>query len=150
MFTNKVSALLISAWFGAYLLAGYGVAPLLFQSLSKEQAGNLAGMLFAAVNYIGLGVWAVVYLAGLSAQRRSYGHSRLTLRIVALIWLLLAASQFLLAPVIHALRTRQTHWLPDLFGGGMGFWHGMSSSLYILVSLLGLFLLLRLLRFEWH
>lgn len=152
MFANRVLALLAAAWFGAYLLAGYGVAPLLFQSLPKEQAGNLAGVLFSVVNYIGLFVWAVVYLAGLSAQRQAFGrnNSKLSSRLTAFTWLLLAASQFLLVPVIRALRQGQTHWLPNLLGGEMGFWHGMSSSLYMLISLLGLILLMRLMRFEWH
>jgi len=103
MFANRVLALLAAVWFGAYLLAGYGVAPLLFQSLPKEQAGNLAGALFSAVNYIGLFVWAILYLAGLSAQQRSYGQrSKLSSRIVALTWLLLAVSQFALVPLIRA------------------------------------------------
>ena len=97
MFANRVLALLAAVWFGAYLLAGYGVAPLLFQSLPKEQAGSLAGVLFSAVNYIGLFVWAILYLAGLSAQQRSYGQRRkLSSRTVALTWLLLAISQFAL------------------------------------------------------
>ena len=151
MFANRVLALLAAAWFGAYLLAGYGVAPLLFQSLPKEQAGNLAGVLFSAVNYIGLFVWAILYLAGLSAQKRSYGqHSKLSSRTVALTWLLLAISQFALVPLIRALRSGQTHWLSNLLGGELSFWHSMSSSLYVLISLLGLFLIMRLLRFEWQ
>ncbi|OAM29154.1 MULTISPECIES: DUF4149 domain-containing protein [Eikenella] len=153
MFANRVLALLVSVWFGAYVLAGYGVAPLLFQSLPKEQAGTLAGVLFSTVNYIGLFVWAVVYLAGVSARRQSFGrggNSKLSSRLVAFTWLLLAVSQFVLVPLIRALRTGQTHWLSNLLGGEMGFWHGMSSSLYMLVSLLGLVLLMRLVRFEWH
>ena len=151
MFANRVLALLAAAWFGAYLLAGYGAAPLLFQSLPKEQAGSLAGALFSAVNYIGLFVWAILYLAGLSAQQRSYGQrSKLSSRIVALTWLLLAVSQFVLVPLIRALRGWQTHWLSNLLGGELAFWHSISSSLYVLVSLLGLFLIMRLLRFEWQ
>ena len=151
MFANRVLALLAAAWFGAYLLAGYGVAPLLFQSLPKEQAGSLAGALFSAVNYIGLFVWAILYLAGLSAQKRSYGQrSKLSSRTVALTWLLLAISQFALVPLIRALRSGQTHWLSNLLGGELSFWHSMSSSLYVLISLLGLFLIMRLLRFEWQ
>lgn len=151
MFANRMLALLAAVWFGAYLLAGYGAAPLLFQSLPKEQAGNLAGALFSAVNYIGLFVWAILYLAGLSAQQRSYGQrSKLSSRIVALTWLLLAVSQFALVPLIRALRGGQTYWLSNLLGGELSFWHSMSSSLYVLISLLGLFLIMRLLRFEWQ
>ena len=101
------------------------------------------------MNYIGLFVWAILYLAGLSAQKRSYGQrSKLSSRIVALTWLLLAVSQFALVPLIRALRGGQTYWLSNLLGGELSFWHSMSSSLYVLISLLGLFLIMRLLRFE--
>ena len=96
-------------------------------------------------------MWAILYLAGLSAQQRSYGQrSKLSSRIVALTWLLLAISQFALVPLIRALRGGQTHWLSNLLGGELSFWHSMSSSLYVLISLLGLFLIMRLLRFEWQ
>ena len=90
-------------------------------------------------------------MAGLSAQQRSYGQrSKLSSRTVALTWLLLAVSQFVLVPLIRALRGGRAHWLSNLLGGELAFWHSISSSLYVLVSLLGLFLIMRLLRFEWQ
>ena len=141
--------LLFSLWFGAYMLAGYGTAPLLFQNLPREQAGYLAGVLFDVVNYGGLAVLAIVYLAGKSAQRHQYERSATT-KIVAFTWLLLAGSQFLITPVIKALRAESSNWLHQLLGGSFSFWHGLSSSIYILVSLLALFLLCRLFKFEWH
>lgn len=139
----------MALWFGAYVLAGYGVAPLLFQQLPAQEAGRLAGVLFDVVNYGGLAVWGGVYLAGRAARRHSYERSH-TGKIVALVWLLLAVSQFLITPVIKALREQQTHWLHDSLGGSFGAWHGTSSSIYLAVSLIALFLLLRLLKFEWR
>lgn len=152
MFGNKILTVLFSLWFGAYILAGYGVAPLLFQSLPREQAGVLAGVLFDVVNYGGLFVLAAVYLAGRAAQQRvqAYGRRGMTGKITAFAWLLLAVSQFLVTPVIKALREDGSNWLHGLLGGSFGAWHGTSSSIYLLVSLLALFLLWRLFRFEWR
>ncbi|QMT39571.1 DUF4149 domain-containing protein [Neisseria shayeganii] len=149
MFFSKLLVFLMCLWFGAYILAGYGVAPLLFQQLPQQQAGYLAGVLFDVVNYAGLLVWGLVYLAGRSAQGHRYERSH-TGKIVAFTWLLLAASQFLITPVIKALREKQTYWLHDWVGGSFAAWHGTSSSIYLLVSLITLFLLLRLLKFEWR
>ena len=71
-------------------------------------------------------------------------------RVLALLAAAWFGSQFALVPLIRALRSGQAHWLSNLLGGELSFWHSISSSLYVLVSLLGLFLIMRLLRFEWQ
>lgn len=142
---RKILTVFLAAWFGAYLLAGYGVAPLLFQNLPKMQAGMLAGVLFDAVNYAGMIVALSVHLA----TRRCDGYGQMPAgRNLSLILLcLLSFSQLMITPVIKALRAGQTHWLSDIIGGSFSVWHGVSSTIYLLASVLALALVARVLQF---
>lgn len=146
---TRVLALLLAVWLGAQLAVGYVAAPVLFAQLPGAQAGQIAGVLFAVQGWFGLAVWAWAAYAGRRAQERSLLKSA-SLKLTALLWFLLACNEWLVSPVINALKTGSGHWLLNLAGGSFGLWHGIASSLYLLVSLLGLYLAVRWLRFEWH
>lgn len=151
MFGNKLLVIITAAWFGAYLMAGYGVAPLLFQNLPQAQAGILAGILFDAVNYGGIAVMILLLLCGRTPPA-AYGRNKRSLSRILLgtALLLLSFSQLFLTPVIKALRSGGHHWLSDALGGSFAMWHGLSSSVYLLVSLVAVWILARLFRFEWQ
>lgn len=146
---KKLAGVLAGIWLGLQLGTGYLVAPVLFRNLPKMQAGNLVGVLFDVVAYIGLGVWLLVYFAGLAEGRRGYVRTH-TGKWVLLLLALLAANRFLVTPVIEALKTGGTNRLLSLAGGSFGQWHGASSIIYMLCSLLGLWLVLRLVEFKWR
>lgn len=146
---KRILALLLGLWLGAQLTVGYVVAPVLFAQLPKMTAGHIAGILFAYLSYFGLLVWAWVAYVGRLKQERSFLKSH-TLKWIALLWALVAVNQWLVTPVIHALKTEGANWLLTLAGGSFAVWHGVSSSLFLVVSLIGLVLVWRLLRFEWH
>ncbi len=146
---KRILAVMIGLWLGAQWLGGYVVAPLLFMNLPKTEAGTIAGHLFAYVGYFGLLVWALVAYVGRLKQERSFLKSR-TLGWIGVLWGLTAANQWLVSPVIQALKTGSGQWLLALTGGSFGVWHGISSVLYLLCSLIGLYLAAKLLRFEWH
>lgn len=55
-------------------------------------------------------------------------------------------NEFLIAPVIAALKTGTNHWLHQLIGGSFGMWHGVSSLVYLAVAVIGLCLCCALLR----
>lgn len=141
---RNVITVLLAAWFGAYLMAGYGVAPLLFQNLPKMQAGLLAGVLFDAVNYAGM---AVALMVRFGSRPDGYGQAPKGRRLSLILFGLLAFSQFMITPVIKALRSGNTHWLSDMLGGSFAAWHGTSSAIYMLVSLLAVVLVARVLQF---
>ena len=61
---------------------------------------------------------------------------------------LLAANQFLIAPVIAAHKAGTGNWLLSLAGGSFGIWHGISSLIYLACGLIGAGLLLRYLSFN--
>ena len=65
---NRLCALLTSLWLGMQVMAGYIAAPILFERLGKQEAGNIAGMLFSINNYFGLLAWTVAWLVVRSTE----------------------------------------------------------------------------------
>lgn len=145
---NKLAVLSAGVWLGLLIMAGYVAAPILFKTLPKLQAGAIAGELFAVVSYAGLLVWALVYLVGKRAAA-AYNVRSANGKLIAVLWLCLAANQFLVAPVIEAHKTQSESWLLSLAGGSFGMWHGVSSLLYMICAVLALVLVWRISSLEW-
>ncbi len=134
----------ITLWVGGLWAIGYMVAPLLFASLDDRQlAGLLAGKLFALIGWVGLAcsAWLLFFLFSRSGLRA--GKSALFWIVVAMA-LMTAASQFGIQPLMVQLkadalpREVMESVLRDRFAA----WHGVSSILYMVQSLLGLWLVL--------
>lgn len=146
---NRLCALLTSLWLGMQVMAGYVTAPILFERLGKQEAGNIAGMLFSINNYFGLLAWTVAWLVVRSNRNRSFSDNcKAVPKFIILLLLLTASNQFLINPVIAAHKTGTANWLLSLLGGSFGMWHGISSIIYLVCSILGLGLLWRYLKFE--
>jgi len=146
---NRLCALLTSLWLGMQVMAGYIAAPILFERLGKQEAGNIAGMLFSINNYFGLLAWTVAWLVVRSNRNRSFSDNcKAAPKFIILLLLLTASNQFLISPVIAAHKTGTANWLLSLLGGSFGMWHGISSIIYLVCSVLGLGLLWRYLKFE--
>lgn len=132
----------ITLWVGGLWVIGYIVAPLLFSSLADRQtAGMVAGKLFALIGWIGLG--SATYLILFMVVRRGGGIFRsAAFWLVLLMALLTVASQFGIQPLMAQLkadalpREVMESVLRDRFAA----WHGISSILYLVQSLLGLWL----------
>ena len=146
---NRLCALLTSLWLGMQVMAGYVAAPILFERLGKQEAGNIAGVLFSINNYFGLLAWIVAWLVVRSNQNHSLNNNgKVAPKFIILLLLLTASNQFLISPVIAAHKTGTANWLLSLLGGSFGMWHGISSIIYLVCSVLGLGLLWRYLKSE--
>jgi putative membrane protein len=146
---NRLCALLTSLWLGMQVMAGYIAAPILFERLGKQEAGNIAAVLFSINNYFGLLAWIVAWLVVRSERNRSLNNNgKVAPKFIILLLLLTASNQFLISPVIAAHKTGTANWLLSLLGGSFGMWHGISSIIYLVCSVLGLGLLWRYLKFE--
>ena len=146
---NRLCALLTSLWLGMQVMAGYVATPILFERLGKQEAGNIAGVLFSINNYFGLLAWTMAWLVVRSNQNRSLNNNgKVAPKFIILLLLLTASNQFLISPVIAAHKTGTANWLLSLLGGSFGMWHGISSIIYLVCSILGLGLLWRYLKFE--
>lgn len=134
--------LVITLWVGGLWAIGYLVAPVLFSSLADRQtAGMVAGKLFALIGWVGLG--GATYLIVFLVVRRGGGVFRsAAFWLVLLMALLTAVSQFGIQPLMAQLkadalpREVMESVLRDRFAA----WHGFSSILYLVQSLLGLWL----------
>ena len=146
---KRFTALLISLWLGMQL-GFFAASAVLFNQLDKADAGRIAGILFHIANLTGLLAWGAAFWV-CRANRdwgSSFSENRPTRRWIALLLALLALSQFLLNPAIHALKTGESHFLVRLVGGSFGTWHGSSYMVSLLMSIIGLGLCIRLLRLD--
>ena len=132
----------ITLWVGGLWAIGYIVAPVLFSSLGDRQlAGMLAGKLFALIGWIGLGSAAYLLLFLLVRQGGQVFKGAVFWLVLSMV-LLVAASQFGIQPLMAQLkadalpREVMASVLRDRFAA----WHGISSIIYLVQSLLGLWL----------
>ena len=132
----------ITLWVGGMWAIGYLAAPVLFSSVGDRQlAGMVAGKLFALIGWIGLGS-AAYLLVFLIARAGGHVFGRAVFWLVLAMALTAAASQFGIQPLMAQLkadvlpREVMESVLRDRFAA----WHGISSILYLLQSLLGLWL----------
>ena len=135
----------VTLWIGALWAIGYVAAPLLFVTLEdRALAGMLAGRMFGVVAYIGMGCGIYLLLfrlirLGVMSFRQSFFW------IVLAMLLLTLLGHFGVQPILEAVkhqalpRAVAESVLQDRFAA----WHGVSSALYVLQSVLGLVLVLQ-------
>lgn len=139
---QQLAIIVVTLWVGAMWTVGYIVAPTLFSMLpDRVLAGHVAGRLFEFVGWLGVG--SAVYLLALvvSGQGKQAFRS-LFFWVVALMLVLTMAGSFGIQPLMAALKVSalpadvMSSPLRDRFVA----WHGVSSVLYLVQSLLGLVL----------
>lgn len=134
----------ITLWVGGMWAIGYVAAPVLFTSLGDRQlAGAVAGRLFALIGWIGLA--SAAYLMIFMAARRGAQVFRSAIFwLVLLMALLVAASQFGIQPLMAQLKAAALprEVMESVMRDRFAAWHGISSILYLVQSLLGLWLVI--------
>lgn len=134
---NAGERLLLTLWVGSMWAIGYLAAPTLFAVLEdRALAGTLAGHMFRAVGIITL--FACVSLLLLTALREGAGALRRWRAL--LLWAaaaITALSLWVVQPAIHELRA-QGFAPGSEQAARFGKMHGLSSALYLVVSLVGL------------
>lgn len=142
--TEALYQLAITLWVGALLAIGYLAAPTLFAHLAdRALAGSLAGEMFKWVAWLGIACGA--YLLLFLLARRGFGALK-----SSVFWLVLAmlgltvAGYFGIAPILAQLKAdalpRQV--MESALRDRFATWHGISSGLYLVESLLGLWLVI--------
>lgn len=135
----KFETILQTVWIGGLWVIGYVVTPILFASLDERRlAGELAGHMFSAIAYIGLCCGTVLLVLALLKA----GTWLKDLRVLALVIMLIsvAVSVFVIQPMMQDLKFAGI--VPDSAAAvEFGRLHGVSSVLYLVTSVLGLFLL---------
>jgi len=141
-FTEALYFIALTVWIGGMWAIGYVVAPTLFATLGDRQlAGLLAGKLFSLMGWIGLGCGAYL-LVFLLARLGGGALKRIAFWLALAIVALTAASQFGIQPLMAQLKAEA--WprevMETVLRDRFATWHGISSILYLVQSVLGLWL----------
>ena len=127
--------ILLTLWIGGLWVIGFVVAPTLFGKIPDTGiAGTVAGSLFTSISRIGLlcgsGLLILAWLQGACARRRR------EMAIIVLMFVLILAGEYVLAPMIAELRTAG-----QVGSERFGQLHGLATVVYGVNCLLGLVLL---------
>ena len=139
---EHLALVIVTLWVGGMWAVGYLVAPVLFDTLSDRQlAGRVAGRLFDFVGWFGLGSAAYLLLFAALTMGWAAVRNRLFWLVLVLL-VLVAAGQFGIQPLMAELKA--STWPRDVMTSVMrdrfAAWHGISSVLYLIQSLLGVLL----------
>jgi len=134
----------LALWAGGLWTVGYLVAPLLFRVAPDRQiAGTLAGTLFTAMAFVGLGCAAYVLVyrlgrAGLGALRQGLFW------VIVLMVILTVAGQFGVQPILAGLKEQALprEVMESVLRDRFIAWHGVASILYVMQSLLAVAMVL--------
>lgn len=135
----------VSLWVGGLWAVGYLAAPVLFHHLDdRVLAGMLAGKMFGYMAYAGLvcGAWLLVFRLsrfGGAALKQAFFW------IAFLMLLLTIAQRWGIQPVLQELKdlAMPKDVMESLFRDRFATWHGISSVVYLIQSLLGLALVVK-------
>ena len=137
---DALQSIAITFWVGGLWVIGLLVAPFLFNTLSdRAQAGLLAGHLFSAIAYTGLGCGAYLLLYRM-AIFGSHVLRQLFFWTLLLMLTLDAAAQFGVQPIMAGLKQQALpkEVMESIFRDRFAAWHGVSSVLYLIECVLGL------------
>jgi len=159
MFIYRARLLLTTLWVGSLWTIGYVVAPTLFASLSdRVLAGTIAGNLFRVEAW--LSIACAILLIGLHWLSAKTDFSKRSGRELLFICVMLALTliqYFGLQPLMAALRPVMHEQMGVISHGGLmsseakvqfGILHGITSALYLVESVMGLLLILKMQRPE--
>jgi MFS family permease len=136
---DALQSIMATLWVGGMWAIGYVVAPVLFSRLGdRALAGLVAGKLFSLIAWIGIA--SAVYLLVFRTVR--YGSAVFKQGVFWIVLLMLAlvcAGEFGIQPIMAALKAEALpkQVMESVLRDRFSAWHGVSSVLYIIQSLLG-------------
>lgn len=139
-FADHLAVIVVTLWVGAMWTVGYVVAPTLFGMLpDRALAGNVAGRLFSIVGWLGMG--SAVYLLILIAWRAGRRAFRDVLfwLIVSMLFLTVVG-QLGIQPLMAELKANAlpAEVMDSALRDRFATWHGVSSVLYLIQSMLAI------------
>jgi hypothetical protein len=142
---SSLERILLTLWVGGIWAVGYLVTPVLFSSLDDRMlAGSIAGRLFGVMSLTGLLCGGLLLLAHLYRDRRS-GLRDAYLWVLSVMLVVTAVGEFGIAPLMQQIKYQANGILmpgSDLHHQ-FGVLHAVSSTLFLVNSLLGLWLVIR-------
>lgn len=144
-FSDALAKIAVTLWVGGLWAIGYIAAPVLFSKLADKQlAGNLAGGMFTVIAYVGMacGLYLLVHRLmqfGGSALKQAFFWAALVMLLLTL------GIHFGIQPIMEGLKEQAMPKavMQSIFSDRFARWHGVSSIVYLIESLLGLVLLFK-------
>lgn len=146
---QRLFILIAGLWVGSLLTVGYLVAPAIFSTMTDRQAaGMVAGSIFRIEAYLSLIVCIGLMVLSNLLVNRGLNQFRLIRWILLAMLLCSVAAAFIFIPWMNTLRDNAlAQGMPVMISPSatlFGRLHGVSSILFMLQSLLGIFLVWRL------
>ena len=142
--TSALYSVAIAIWVGSLLAIGFIAAPVLFTQLAdRSLAGNLAGAMFTVTAWVGLacGTYLILFVVFAKGWRTLQSG---VFWIVMLMLALTAAGHFGVQPILEQLRADALprRIMESALRERFNTWHGVSTALYVVQSLLGIALVI--------
>ena len=137
--------LLTTAWAGSLWAVGYLAVPVLFYTQPDRQlAGMLAGQMFTLVAYLGMVCGTYLLIQRVSVSGRE-SFRQVLFWVVAVMVLIALVLQCGIQPVMAGLKLQALPLdvMHSALAGRFKMLHGVSSILYLIQSLLGIFLVIK-------
>ena len=146
---QRLFILIAGLWVGSLLTVGYLVAPAIFSTMTDRQAaGMVAGSIFRIEAYLSLIVCIGLMVLSNLLVNRGLNQFRLIRWILLAMLLCSVAAAFIFIPWMNTLRDNAlAQGMPVMVSPSatlFGRLHGVSSMLFMLQSLLGIYLVWRL------
>ena len=148
---QRLFALIAGVWVGSLFTVGYLVVPTIFANLQDRQvAGMIAAAIFQAEAYVSVVVCVALLLLANFLVKRNIENYRSTRWVILALLLISAMTCFGLIPYMNALRQEALLLGAPVMASPsaslFGRLHGISSGLFLIQSLLGLWMVWRLTR----
>jgi MFS family permease len=138
---QAVDRVLITAWVGGLWTVGYLVAPVLFHALDdRHLAGELAGRMFFIMNIVGFVCAPLLAVITIQRAGNAWRSARRLWVLVGML-LIVGISAFILQPMMQELKEIGITPGTDT-AAQFGKLHGVSSILYLVLSLAGAYLVI--------
>jgi len=147
---KHLASVSLTVWVGSLWAIGYLAVPILFQVQTDRQlAGMLAGRMFESLGYVGLVCGGYLLLYRCTVTGKHILHDRLV-QIVTVMLLITLANHCYIQPLMADMKSQALplEVMQSTFAGQFKMWHGISSILYLIESLLGAWLVIRSFNFS--
>jgi len=148
---QRLFLLIAGVWVGSLFTVGYLVVPTIFANLQDRQvAGMIAAAIFQAEAYVSVLVCVALLLLANALIKRKVENYRNTRWAILVLLLISALTCFGFIPYMNALRQEALLLgMPVMASPSASLFtrlHGISSGLFLIQSLLGLWMVWRLTR----
>jgi hypothetical protein len=149
---QRLFLILAGLWVGSLCTVGFLVVPTIFANLQDRQvAGMIAAAIFQAEAYLSVLVCVALLLLANFLIKRSIENYRSVRWVILVLLLISALTCFGIIPYMNGLRTEALLLgMPVMASPSaalFGRLHGISSGLFLLQSVLGLWIVWRLSRY---